>query len=371
MFRKLREITINKTDKNMTIKLLFPSGLEIYGFATENNYGGDWDYGSSWNYLVLGDKPFLVDTGRFNMGGKLIKMIEDAGISRKIIEYIVVCHGHEDHDGGLYEAALLTDKPVLAHDTYSRLLKFYPELAPPEADKNFPASCWHCFMPESFPAEHCLKYHKERTLLNIIDIGHGDALGEDIQIHHVPGHSPDSIALQIGSEALLVGDTVLPEITPFPSMEAFFHQVKAILKPEYTEADALYGLRAYIRSIKRLKIIGTELPDAVILPSHRLFHIDHWNNIDLPKRVDELINHHISRCAGILKLIKTEPKTVTEITLGHFPAKLLKGLGMTMGEHEVISHCELLEIAGDLRRTADNKFMSNGTSDFESLIMGL
>ncbi len=371
MFKKLREITIKKSDKNITIKLLFPSGLEIYGFATENNYGGDWDYGATWNYLVMGDRPFLVDTGRFNMGGKLIKMIEDAGISRKVIEYIVICHGHEDHDGGLYEAAELTGKPVLAHKTYSRLVNFYPELAPPEANKNFPASCWHCFMPEFFPEQHCLKYHKERTYLKIMDIGNGDMLGEDIRIHHIPGHSPDSIAIQIGNEAIIVGDTVLPEITPFPSMEAFFYQVAEIMKPEYTIADSIYGLRAYIRSIKRLKRMGMELPDAVILPSHRLFHFDHWNDIDLPKRVDELIFHHLNRCAGILQIINSGPKTAAEIAMEHFPAKLLRGLGMTMGEHEVVSHCELLEIAGDLQKTGDKKFKSNGTANYQSLIANL
>ncbi|MCU0822455.1 MAG: MBL fold metallo-hydrolase [Spirochaetes bacterium] len=225
MFQKLKEITIKKSEKNMTIKFLFPSGLEIYGFATENNYGGDWDYGATWNYLVMTDRPFLVDTGRFDMGGKLIRMIEDSGISRQTIEYIVICHGHEDHDGGLYETALLTGRPVLAHETYRRLVGFYPELAPPEVNKNFPASCWHCFMPESFPEQHCLKYHRERALLKISGIGDGSALDEDIIIHHVPGHSPDSIAIQIGDEAILVGDTVLPEITPFPSMESFFQQV--------------------------------------------------------------------------------------------------------------------------------------------------
>lgn len=370
MLNDILEIINKQDNKNMSIKLRLPSGLVIYGFATENFYGGEWDYGSSWNYLVMTEKPFLVDTGRFDMGGKLISMIESAGISRKEIEYVVVGHGHEDHDGGLYEAAQLTGCPVLAHSIYKKLVQFYPDLAPPDANKNFPASCWHCFMPESFSSRNCLKYHKERPLLDIIEIEDGSMLGDDITAIHVPGHSPDAIAITVGKEAILVNDTVLPEITPFPIREAFFYQVEKILYPEFSRADQLFGLRAYIKSLKKLKAIAMDYPDALILPSHRLFHIDHWNEIDLSKRVDELIRHHIERCADILRILKERPKTAAELAKEHFPANLLEGLGMIMGENEMISHCELLGAAGDVVIEGSN-YRATGSANFESLIQNL
>ncbi len=368
MLEKYLTILDKIDNKNMSIKLEFPSGLEIFGFATENYYGGDWDYGSSWNYLVMGDHPFLVDTGRFDMGGKLVNMIESAGISKKDIEYIVVGHGHEDHDGGLYKAARIINRPVLAHSTYKKVINFYPELAPPGVNSSFPASCWHCFMPDFFPERNCLNYHKERIELDILDIKNGEKLGNNIEIYHVPGHSPDSIAIRIGEEAILVGDTVLPEITPFPMRESFFYQVKEILGPDYSSADSLYGLRAYIKSIKRLKEIGKKYRDALILPSHRLFHIDHWNEVDISVRVDELIQHHIDRCADILRIINKGPKNAAEIAKEHFPKKLLEGLGMIMAENEIYSHCELLRIAGDVYDLEDNKFTVAGTSNFEAFI---
>ncbi|NIR15687.1 MAG: hypothetical protein GWN86_17875, partial [Desulfobacterales bacterium] len=58
-----------------------------------------------------------------------------------------------------------------------------------------------------------------------------------------------------------MGDTILPGITPVPSREAFFLDVKKVLEPEYTSAQSLYGLTAYIKSLKRLRGVGEKFPD--------------------------------------------------------------------------------------------------------------
>lgn len=214
----------------MIVRFRLPSGLEIVGAATKNNYGGEWDTGPSWNYAVLSDKPFLVDTGRHHMGRPLLRMLESAGVSRNDLRTVVISHGHEDHDGGLFEIAQATGAGVKAHEIYHRLIQSYPTYAPAGAKNDFPASCWHCFMPESFSREHCIRYHKERISLTIEDVCEGNgSLGENVSIYHAPGHSPDSLSVLLGSEAIIVGDTVLPEITPFPSREAFFEQAQPIL----------------------------------------------------------------------------------------------------------------------------------------------
>jgi len=43
-------------------KFRFPSGLEIISLPTKNFYGGHWDLGPTWNYVVLADRPFLIDS---------------------------------------------------------------------------------------------------------------------------------------------------------------------------------------------------------------------------------------------------------------------------------------------------------------------
>jgi glyoxylase-like metal-dependent hydrolase (beta-lactamase superfamily II) len=362
----------DESGNGMVVRIPFPSGLEIIGLATKNFYGGDWDFGPTWNYVVLADKSFLLDTGRVGMGPKLLDMIESSGVSIRDLDFLVLSHGHEDHDGGLCDVAKATRAPVKAHRIYERLIRFHPAKAPADARKDFPASCWHCFMPESFSNRHCLEYHRGRNGLEIETIGDGQGkLSETIQTYHVPGHSPDALTLLVGDDAILVGDTVLPDITPFPTREAFFNQVREILPSEYSSPDCVYGLRAYIRSLKKLESIGERFPDALVLPAHRLFHNRQWNDLDLRTRITEIIDHHLFRCAEILKILKKGPKTAREIAIEHFSATSLEGVGMFMAQNEILSHCELLGVAGDIRLAEGERFVATGNENIESTIQSL
>jgi glyoxylase-like metal-dependent hydrolase (beta-lactamase superfamily II) len=356
----------------MIVRIPFPSGMEIVGLATRNFYGGDWDFGPTWNYLVLADTTFLLDTGRDGMGRKLLEMMQASGLSSRDLDSLIVSHGHEDHDGGMWDVAEATGAAVKAHPIYERLVRFYPDETPPDAREDFPASCWHCFMPESFSSRHCREYHRARNRLEIEPIEEGSVrLGDAIEASHLPGHSPDALALLVGNEAVLVGDTVLPEITPFPTREAFFQQVKEILPSEYSTADSVYGLRAYLRSLKKLRGIAESLPGALVLPAHRLFHNGRWNELDLRTRIAEIIDHHIQRCADILRILNHGPRTAGQIALEHFSASSLEGSGMLMAENEIISHCELLGVAGDVRPAGDGGFAATGSEQFESEIRSL
>ncbi len=356
----------------MIVRFPFPSGLEIVGLATKNFYGGDWDFGPSWNYLVYADQTFLVDTGRVGMGAALIEMLDIAGVSLADIDSLIVSHGHEDHDGGLCEVATATGAKVRAHQIYERLIRFFPDQAPADVRKDFPASCWHCFMPESFSNEHCLAYHQARNRLQVETVGDGaGSLCEGVRAVHLPGHSPDALAVLVGEEAILLGDTVLPEITPFPTREAFSDPVREILPPAYSSPDSVYGLRAYIRSLKRLDEIARQIPEALALPAHRLFYNRGWNELDLRARIDQILDHHIQRSAHILEILKGGPRTVRELAVEHFPASALEGVGILMGENEIISHCELLFAAGDVGPVDNETYSATGSTHFESLIRSL
>jgi hypothetical protein len=135
--------------------------------------------------------------------------------------------------------------------------------------------------------------------------------------------------------------------------------------------DSVYGLRAYIRSLRKLDRIGERFPEALVLPAHRLFHNRHWNEIELRTRIAEIIDHHTVRCAEILEILKDGPKTAREIAVEHFSASSLKGVGMFMAENEILSHCELLEAAGDVSTAKDEGFFVTGTTGFEPLIQAL
>ncbi len=357
---------------NMPIRLRLPSGLEILGLPTENFYGGEWDLGPTWNYVVLADRPFLVDTGRFGMGNKLLRMMESTGLSGEDLEFILVSHGHEDHDGGLFEMVQMTGVQVKAHLIYDRLIRFYPGEAPLRFKEEFPASCWRCFMPESYTTENCLDYQRERSKLKVEALkGTEQKIDDAIRVYHVPGHSPDALAILLGDEAIIVGDTIIPEITPIPSREAFFRNVSKVLHPEYTTAQSIYGLTAYILSLKKLKKVGEKFPGLLVLPAHRLFYNSQWNELNMEERANQLIEHHMMRSADILRILRQGPKSAEDIAVAHFEEHLLRGLGILLAENEIISHCELLSACGDVAFTEQGEYMATGSTNFASYIQAL
>ena len=361
----------DSSGNNMIIRARLSSGRDIYGFATDNFYGGDWDLGPTWNYLVVSERPFLLDTGRRGKGRELLGMIESVGFKPGDIDSIVISHGHEDHDGSIFEIAGMTGARVLAHEIYGCLIRPLSEAAPSTEKAQFPVSCWSCWMPVSFAMRNCLEYQAERLKLNISALGMNGELGAGVEVVHIPGHSPDAVALLIDGEALLPGDTILPDITPHPSQERFFSLMRAALPGEWKEAQELFGLRAYIRSLGKIEKMAGGGRDVLVLPAHRLYHRDRFNVVGLKSRIEELVQHHADRCGHFARILRSGPKTLEEVASAHFRPELLKGYGISMAADEVASHCELMAASGDVVFLEDGRLTSAGTENYLSLIGGL
>ncbi|MBW1735010.1 MAG: MBL fold metallo-hydrolase [Deltaproteobacteria bacterium] len=362
----------DENGNEMVVRFRMPSGLEIIGLPTRNFYGGHWDLGPTWNYLVLADRPFLVDAGRFGQGGNLIGMIKAAGINPSDLAFVLISHGHEDHDGGLAELVKFTRMKVKAHAVYELLIRRYPRLAPAGPKSNFPAKCWHCFMPESFYRENCTSYHRVLHDLAVDTLGKGvEELMPGVRAFHLPGHSPDCLALLLGEEALIAGDIILPDISPWPTREEMFDEVARVLGPAYTYPSALFGLARYIKSLSRLRALARQNDHMALFPGHRIYYGGRWNHVDPVLRVDELIRHHVERCGAILHILKHGPKTADEIALEHFNHDLLEGFGRIMAANEVVSHCELLIRSGDIVPADGKMYMEAGAGNFEAFIESL
>ena len=91
----------------------------------------------------------------------------------------------------------------------------------------------------------------------------------------------------------------------------------------------------------------------------------------MAERAKELITHHIERCAAILEILNSHPKTAEEIAQEHFDEKLLEGFGSMMAANEVISHCELLIASGDVEAVDGNNYAATGNTDFKIYIASL
>jgi glyoxylase-like metal-dependent hydrolase (beta-lactamase superfamily II) len=366
---------LKKGDENgngMAVGLRLPGGLQIYGLPTRNFYGGHWDLGPTWNYVVMAERPFLVDAGRYGQGGSLVEMMDSVGIRPEALDFVLISHGHEDHDGGLSELVGAAGMKVKAHAVYERLIRRCPRHAPAGRKTDFPAKCWHCFMPESFYAKNCLGYHRVLETL-AVDTLCGDEvdLAAGITAFHLPGHSPDCLAVVIEGEAIIVGDVVLPDISPWPTREGMHAALREVLGADYREPEALFGLKRYIRSLKKLLEIDAKNPDLVVLPAHRLYYGDGWNPIQLGERVEQLLEHHVHRCGAILGILKAGPASAGEIAGAHFESRQLEGSGRFMAVNEVLSHCELLGHCGDVERLEGGRYAATGGSSFEGFIRGL
>ena len=366
---------IHHGDENgngMVVKFQLPSGLEIFSLPTKNYYGGHWDLGPTWNYAVMADQPFLVDAGRFGQGENLIGMLEAAGIKSEDLGFVLISHGHEDHDGGLAQLVESTQLKVKAHAIYDLLIRQYPDYALPGYKVNFPAKCWHCPMPEAFWSKNCLGYHQVLKDLKVDTIGDGEnSLAHDICCYHLAGHSPDSLAVLLGDEAIIVGDIVLPDISPWPTRETMFDEVAEIVAPWYSQAESIFGLQRYLKSLKKLEQISRQYPDLLVLPAHRLFYSGRWNGLQLADRVGQLIQHHIDRCAAILEILSSGSKTAEEIAAEHFDEKLMEGFGSLMAANEIDSHCELLIKSGDVIADQKSRYSVTGSTNFERYIKNL
>ncbi len=357
--------TGDASGNGMIVKFKLPSGLEIFGLPTQNFYGGHWDLGPTWNYVVMADQPFLIDSGRYGQGRNLVAMMHQAGLDPKELDYVLISHGHEDHDGGLAELVKITDLRVKAHKVYDLLIRKYPQQAPKGYKAHFPAKCWHCFMPESFYKENCLDYHAVLQTLSVEPVGNGSSDGGDpIQTLHLPGHSPDCLAVMLENEALVVGDVVLPDITPWPTRIELYDEVADILQPLFPNSEELFGLSCYLQSLKRLLGVALKNPDILVLPAHRLYFKSRWRTLQLKQRLEELFQHHLDRCAAILDIVGSQEMQADHIAKLHFKAALLKGPGKLMAANEVISHAELLTACGDLVETGKHNYTATGSQNF-------
>jgi glyoxylase-like metal-dependent hydrolase (beta-lactamase superfamily II) len=374
MFKEYVKI-LREGDQNgngLIFKVTPPTGPEIFGLGTKNYYGGNWDLGPTWNYLVLADKPFLLDTGRTGLARKLLEMIEYTGFPVRSLQTVALSHGHEDHDGALADIVKLTGATVKAHPIYEKLVKQAPDKVPEGIRNDFPPSCWQCPMPLSFVDQNCIDYHQSRNNLIVEDICDQEkTLGQGIEVIYLPGHSPDAVAISIGSEIVFVGDNVMPQISPAPSKKESFHQLSAIFPENQSEIQSAFGLEAYLKSLKKLIALGESRPNVLAFPAHRIFYDNRWNDFSLEKRAKEIVEHHVQRCGDILEILKTAPKTVEEIAVDYFEPSLLEGVGSRMAKREIKSHLEFLADCSDIEQTDANHYYRSGTEGFESHIRAL
>ena len=349
--------------EGMVIRYQTTKGTDIFGLGMPNIYvDTDWDLGPTWCYLVLGQKTTLIDTGRFGNFQVFETLLKSVGKQFSDIDRVIITHSHEDHDGNLAEIISAAQAELWAHEIYRQMISYHPDIKDGAKHPELPGSCRLCNMPEKFH-KNCLPYQKKRSSLGIDFAIKDDQLLPDDGLSFVftPGHTPDSICIVLEDEVIFTGDTMLPDITPHPSLACTFEVNRRILPEGYRQKNVVYGLMNYIKSLSKITRLASQ-PIQATFPAHRLFYDGRFNIIrSSSDRAREIIQFHIDRCRDILDIIDNKPTGMDDIAIRHFPPSLLVGMGKSMALNEVMAHIEIMEECGDVCLTGEKKDVAQGT----------
>ncbi|MEO6574745.1 MAG: MBL fold metallo-hydrolase, partial [Polyangiaceae bacterium] len=258
------------------------------------------------------------------LGFAVIRAMFGEDVHYEQLDWCVISHAHMDHFGGANLLGKESRAHLAVHELDARVLACFDErliVASKDIDVflrragvddderrvllELYAAAKGAFSPQKV----------DRTLRD------GDVIGPGYKVHHVPGHCPGQICLQV-HDVLLTSDHVLARITP--------HQFPEAITP-------FGGLEHYFRSLAKVRRIeginfalgGHEEPI--------------W---DFRARVDSIAQFHLDRLAKVLAVCAT-PHTVVGVAKDMFGAQ--EGYGTLLAIEEAGAHVEYLHQHGKLR----------------------
>ena len=302
-------------------------GVRIYRFRVET-FPGHFNN----IYLILdGPRSTLFDVGsglpdsNDGLDRAMHAMREEFGESIGLadVQHVVISHSHIDHFGHVGYFAHSTGARVYIHELDARVLQNFEErivLASKDLRVFMERSG---LTPEARDAiETMYRLSKEffRSVRCDQILRDGDRIIDGYVVHHVPGHCPGQICLQV-DDILLTADHVLSRITP--------HQSPASITP-------FCGLELYLSSLEKIRQVpGVSLS----LPGHEA------DIADLPARVETIAAHHRRRLDQVLEICR-EPETLVDISRRLFGEK--GGYTRLLALEEAGAHVEYLFQRGEL-----------------------
>lgn len=287
-------------------------------------------------YLVLeAGSSLLFDCGSglpsserdLALGFAVLGSIFGEPLRREDVETCLVSHAHADHWGGVNVLRRTSRAKLAVHELDARVIERFEERLAVAANaidgywrrSGVPAE-QRAAMRQMYEAGKRI-FHSEKIDTTLRD---QDLVGQGYRVHHVPGHCPGLVCLQV-HDVLLTSDHVLARITP--------HQFPRAL-------DASAGLEHYFRSLEKIRRVG----------GIRLALGGHEEPIvDLPGRIAEIERFHRERLERVLAACAS-PCTVHEIAQEMFGEQ--EGYGVILALDEAGAHVEHLHALGRVRLDA-------------------
>ncbi len=260
------------------------------------------------------------------LGFAIVRTVfEEDDVRWEDLDWCVVSHAHSDHFGGVNFLKRTSAAHIAVHELDARVISGFEErivLAMKDIElywrrSGVPAN--ERSLMSAMYAENKKLFHAEvvdRTLRE------GDLVGPGYRVHHVPGHCPGLICVQV-HDVLLTSDHVLSRITP--------HQFPQAI-------TAFAGLEHYFGSLGKIrKLEGINYA----LGGHEE---PIW---DLRKRIDEIAQFHRERLGRVLEICKAAPHTVHEVAKAMFGDQ--EGYGVILAIDEAGAHVEYLHQLGRVK----------------------
>ncbi|WP_135534766.1 MBL fold metallo-hydrolase [Halostella pelagica] len=266
----------------------------------------------------------------------MLDELEKRDLSPTDIEQILVTHPHPDHFG-LARRFRDDGARVFASPATSRIIEnFEGRLA---YEQSFFVDCFERHGMARSTAETVtelpevyLEYSPSCETDRLLEEGEKlTVAGETVRARDAAGHAPGELVFEYehaGDEEAIVGDQILPDITPNP-----------LLQPPAEEGDPRPRvLPAFNDSLDRLR--GREYDR--VLPGHR-------EVIDRPsERIGEIRESHDERTENVLELVdgKTTAMDVMEGLFGDLPlTEYFPGMS------EAVGHLDVLERRSEVQRS--------------------
>jgi glyoxylase-like metal-dependent hydrolase (beta-lactamase superfamily II) len=282
--------------------------------------------------VVEGGSTVMLDCGSglptsqrdLALGFAVTRAMFDEVVRCEDLDWCVVSHAHVDHFGGVNALKRMSKAKLAVHELDARVIACFDERlvlamkdidvywrrAGVSAERRGPMRDMYMFSKRLFHAEPV-----ERTLRD------GDVVGPGYRVHHVPGHCPGLVCLQV-HDVLLTSDHVLARITP--------HQFPQAI-------TAFAGLEHYFQSLAKVRAL-----DGI-----RLALGGHEEPVeDLRTRIDEIERFHRERLDRVLAICET-PRNVDEVSSAMFGEQ--EGYSVILAIEEAGAHVEYLHQMGRLR----------------------
>lgn len=151
------------------------------------------------SFLILGERPVLVDTGSPKDGDKLLKNLANYGVQGRGLALILHTHGHSDHCGSTRQLKEATSAPTAIHPADAAVM----ETGRNQATKptTVGAKLLHGLVKDEFPPV--------RPDILLPDEMSLQGFGVDGMVLYTPGHTKGSVSVLLSTGEAIVGDLLM------------------------------------------------------------------------------------------------------------------------------------------------------------------